>query len=130
MGYIIPGEINIEPFIKSSKFLEKALSVAKTDVERAGAIQAFEMCYEQTWKILRKVLFFHGIQVASPRETFRAAAAENLIKDLDEWFGFIAYRNSTSHVYNEEIAENIFLQLPRFSSIVQSLITLLQEQKI
>ncbi|CAG8666455.1 10508_t:CDS:1, partial [Racocetra persica] len=58
MTKIILGEINIEPLISTRDFLAEALQKAQNKFEVAGAIQAFEVCYELTWKTLKKVLNF------------------------------------------------------------------------
>ena len=81
MAKIILGEVNIEPLISTRDFLAEALQKAQNKFEVAGAIQAFEVCYELTWKTLKKVLNFQGIEVFNPRDTFRLAAREGLISN-------------------------------------------------
>ena len=44
--YILSGKLDIEPLISARNFLQKALQEAKTELEIAGSIQAFEVCYE------------------------------------------------------------------------------------
>jgi len=44
--YIILGEIDIQPLISSRDFLKEALQTVENKFEVAGAIQAFEVCYE------------------------------------------------------------------------------------
>jgi len=46
--YILDGELDIEPLISARNFLAEAVQEAKTKLEIAGAIQAFEVCYELT----------------------------------------------------------------------------------
>ncbi len=126
MATIILNNINIESLLKAEKFLREALRDAKSPLEKAGAIQGFELCYELAWKTLKRVLAYRGIEVASPRETFRQAALEKLILDIEQWFDFIRKRNLTVHIYNQAIAEEIFLSLPIFINEFQSLISTLQ----
>jgi hypothetical protein len=44
--YILDGKIDIEPLVTTRNFLARALKEAKTELEIAGTIQAFEVCYE------------------------------------------------------------------------------------
>ena len=44
--YILDGKLDIEPLISARNFLQRALQEAKTELEIAGSIQAFEVCYE------------------------------------------------------------------------------------
>src|SRR3990167_7801078 len=107
---IILDHINISPLIKAEEFLAHAVCEAKSELEKAGAIQAFEFSYELAWKTLKRVLAYRGIEVASPRETFRAAALEKLIEDPETWFEFIQKKkkNFTEHIYKRKEADKIF----------------------
>ncbi|CAG8513989.1 11725_t:CDS:2 [Racocetra fulgida] len=62
--------IDIRQLISTRDFLHEALHEAESKLEIAGTIQAFE------------VLNLRGIDVFSPRETFRLAAREGLISNL------------------------------------------------
>ena len=114
MSDLILGDLNIAPLIKAQIFLKTAIDVARSDLERAGAIQSFEICYELSWKTMKRILAYRGIEANSPREVFRLAAREKLIDDLERWFDFLEKRNLTRHVYNLAIAEEVFAFLPSF----------------
>lgn len=116
------NNIDISPLLNAQLFLENALKQARSDLEKAGAIQGFEICYELAWKTMKRILAFRGIEVASPRETFRQAALEKLIHHPDAWFEFIRKRNMTVHIYNKKTAEEIFLFLPEFANELQHFI--------
>lgn len=126
MTKIILENINITPLIKAQAFLQAAIDEAKSQLEKAGAIQSFEMTYELAWKIIKRVLAYRGMDVASPREVFRAAAQEKLIDNPEVWFEFIHYRNLTVHVYNQAIASEVFSFLPMFSAEIIKLISKLE----
>lgn len=122
---IIEG-INFEPLLKArSKFevfrhnVSSKMDYANLNLDeeqkRAGAIQAFEYCYELSWKTMRKVLMNKGIIANSPKDTFRAAAKVNLIADPDNWFDFIDLRNSTVHTYDERKAIEVIAEFEQFS---------------
>lgn len=123
MNVFICGKIDISPLLKGQKFLHFAILEAKSPLEKAGAIQAFEICYELAWKFMKRILDFRGINVASPREVFRAAAQEHLIDDLGFWFEVIRMRNLTTHAYNQNIAEEIFSFLSRFGKELDKFVT-------
>ena len=126
---IILNNINIEPLSKAEAFLSGASRDAKSPREKAGAVQGFELCYELAWKTLKRVMAYRGIEVTSPRETFRQAALEKLIDDPELWFDFIRKRNLTVHIYNQKIAEEIFIFLPIFLKEFNRLITVLKGMK-
>jgi len=44
--FILNSKLDIEPLITTRNFLTKALEEAKSELEIAGAIQAFEVCFE------------------------------------------------------------------------------------
>src|SRR5579872_6600630 len=123
------NNIDVSPLLKAQIFLENAVKQARSDLEKAGAIQGFEICYELAWKTMKRILAFRGIDVASPRETFRQAALEKLIHDPETWFEFIRKRNMTVHSYNHKIAEEIFHFLPVFASELQHFIDILKTFK-
>jgi len=57
---------------------------AQTDYEKAGAIQAFEVCYELAKNTLRKILVNRGLSEAiTPKEIFRLSGLEGLINDSE-----------------------------------------------
>ena len=53
---IILEKIDIQPLISTRDFLAEALQVAENKFEIAGAVQAFEVCYELAWKTCKKVI--------------------------------------------------------------------------
>lgn len=119
---IILGELNITPLLRAQKTFEEALKTAHSDLERDGAIQRFEYTYELAWKTLKRILHFKGIDVNNPRDIFREAARQKLIDDPKIWFTFIKQRNLTSHTYNQDCAEEIFDNLPKFEKELAKII--------
>ena len=73
--------INLSPLQKAFKKFELFRSHILDEQDRAGAIQAFEFCFELAWKTIKRILTQKGIDVRSPRDAFREAAANNLIDD-------------------------------------------------
>ncbi|WNE41275.1 MAG: hypothetical protein AM1032_000015 [Mycoplasmataceae bacterium] len=115
-------KINISSIISARNFLHDIVRDAKSDYEKAGAIQAFEVCYELAWHLCQKVLFLRNINVFSHKETFRTSALEGLIKNPEEWFSFDKKRNLTTHTYDGKIALEIIEYLPQFIKELDELI--------
>lgn len=109
------GETNISPLLKAFNKFESFLMHDKTEQERAGIIQAFEYCFELSWKIMKRLLEERGKTANSPRETFRMAALEGFIKDPEIWFDFIKKLNLTVHTYHEAEANQVLASCPIFA---------------
>ncbi len=107
--------INIEPLIKALHKFERFRKNDQTEQERAGIIQAFEYCFELSWKIMKKLLQERGQIANSPREVFRMAALEGFIENPEVWFDFLKKRNMTVHTYNEHEANEVLSICPPFS---------------
>lgn len=107
--------INIEPLLKALKKFELFRQNLDTEQEQAGAIQAFEYCFELSWKMMKRLLEVRGKIGNSPREVFRMAALEGFIKNPEIWFDFIKKRNLTVHTYEEQEAQEVIRILPSFS---------------
>ena len=126
MSNLILGEIDITPLLEAKKTLDFGIANAKSDLEKAGAIQAFEYTYELCWKTMKRILTNQNIETSIPKDIFRTSAQFNLIEDAELWFDFIKKRNETSHTYNKTTAEEIFEFLPGFQKEVEKFITKIQ----
>ncbi len=125
-NHIIFDDINISPLLKAQKKFDLFRQHLNSEQEKAGAIQAFEFCFELSWRTLKRVLNKKGLDVASPRDTFRTAAQNHLLTHIEHWFDFQLKRNLTSHTYNDAIMDEVVSILPAFSSAMQQLIETLQ----
>ena len=101
-----------ENFEKSYKLLEKYINQKnKTELEKAGLIQFYEMTFELSWKLLKDYLEAIGFDVKSPRETIKQAFQIELIDNGHIWMDALLNRNITTHTYNEELAEKILKEI-------------------
>lgn len=113
-GEIIMNEnklkYKLEDFQKSLKKLEIALEkdAHLDELYLDGTIQRFEFVYELSWKLMKSYLEYQGIEVVSPRETFREGFKDGIIHDATEWINLMINRNKTSHTYKEETAWDIY----------------------
>ncbi len=91
--------------------LKEAIPKVKNQLEKDGAIQRFEFVFELVWKTLKDYAEDKGrFDVASPKDAFRVAADLGLIDNPLIWFDFLKSRNEATHLYNEQKAEEVFLQ--------------------
>ena len=106
------------------------LSKSQKKLIIAGVIQNFEFTYELTWKFIKRWLSENlgSIQVdgVTRRELFRLAVEHQLIDDVDEWMFYHAARNQTSHIYDENIAQEIFSASKQFSHLATRLLKTLE----
>ena len=114
--------ISITHIKKALKVFEKFRMNLNSEQEKAGAVQAYEFCYELAWKIMKRLLESRGLEVGSPKDTFRKAALEKLIDDPEVWFEFQKKRNLTSHTYNIENLDLIVDSFPLFSTEMAKLV--------
>jgi len=101
--------------MKARDVFEKFRHNLITDQDKAGAIQAFEFCFELAWKTMQKILQAKGVYQSTPKDVMREAAAAGLIGDLKKWFSFVDKRNETVHTYKEEVRDDVLSIFDVFS---------------
>jgi len=102
------GTVDYTSLIKARNFLVEILKNAKNDYEKTGVVKAFEFCYELSWRLMKKIAKFHGIEVDNARDVFREAAKLKIIEDAEKWFSYLEKRNITVHTYRKEILDDLF----------------------
>ncbi len=121
-------DINLEILKKAHMTLRKFIGTASTEIEKAGVVQAFEFCYELSWKTIKRFLSNEGITVSSPRQSFREAGCNGLIENVRLWLDFIIIRNKTVHTYNELVLKEIIDMVPIFEQELNKLIDKLENK--
>jgi nucleotidyltransferase substrate binding protein (TIGR01987 family) len=100
---------------------------------RAGVIQSFEFTYELSWKFMRRWLSLNvaadAAEGASRRELFRISAEHKLLNDVQAWVGFHYARNITSHVYDEDKAEEVLAAALQFPAYAAQLLAALEAKR-
>jgi len=82
------------------------------EILKEGLIQRFEYTHELAWNLMRDYAFYQGnSNVGGSRDAIKEAFKLNLISDYETWSDMIASRNQTSHTYNEEIVNEIFMKI-------------------
>ena len=73
-------------------------------------IKRFEYTLEVSWKTCKRHLQEEGFAEAatgSPKSIIRLAAQNNLVADPEAWFGYLRFRQDTSHDYSSDKAEAV-----------------------
>lgn len=95
-----------------ARLKDENISTVEKDVIQAGVIQNFEFTYELCWKFMKRWLevnLMPGLlNGATRKELFRYALENQLISDFNSWVKYHELRNTTSHTYNRDIAEEIY----------------------
>ena len=99
---------------------------------RAGVIHSFEVAYEQSSKMIKRWLKENigdaSVERITQRNIFRLGAENQLISDSERWMEYHEARNSTSHTYNEDAAENVFTEATEFVHDAKQLLSVLEER--
>jgi len=82
-------------------------------LEKQGLIQAFEFTYELSWKVLKDFLEYKGSKdkIYGSRDAITGAISVGLIETPHSWMHMIKSRNLTSHIYDEELIEDILEEI-------------------
>ncbi|MDR3291993.1 MAG: nucleotidyltransferase substrate binding protein [Methanobrevibacter sp.] len=78
---------------------------------RTSVIHHFKILYELSWKSMKRYIEidqWHEDNLTR-RGLFRQAGEKGLIDDFHKWMEFHNSRNLTSHTYDEEIAEKVYI---------------------
>jgi len=88
------------------------ISIDEKEVIQAGVIQNFEFTYELCWKFMKRWIELNLtpglLDGATRKELFRNALEQKLISDFSIWVRYHEIRNTTSHTYNRDVAEEIY----------------------
>lgn len=78
-----------------------------------GLVGLYEICFEQSWKMMKEILEIHGYEegaTGSPKLILRTAYRAGMIKSEEDWLRALLERNNVTHSYNEKIALGIVRQ--------------------
>lgn len=68
-------------------------------------IKAYEFCFELSWKTLKDLLAWNGIDAKLPREVIKQAFAHGLLENGQIWIDMLEQRNQLTHTYDQAKAE-------------------------
>jgi nucleotidyltransferase substrate binding protein (TIGR01987 family) len=82
------------------------------DIIKEGLIQRFEYTHELAWNVMKDFLEDAGNNnIFGSKDATKEAFAAGLIANGEVWMDMIKSRNKTSHTYNEETADDIFMKI-------------------
>jgi len=87
------------------------------EMSRASLIQHFEFCYELSWKFMKRYIEMDGGnsgEIVSRKDLFRVSKEMRLISDFQAWVKYTRDRNRTSHLYDEDTANEVFQTAKEF----------------
>lgn len=106
---------------------------ALNQLEKEGAIQRFEYCFELAWKTVRDYMEASGFVFAtiSPRQVLKDAAVAKIIADGQLWIDMMDHRNLLSHTYNFDHFEDAMEALyARYFGGIETLHEFLQGENL
>ena len=131
--------LQFDSLAKSIDILERSVRTAGRvddsdedlqETVRSGVIHSFEVAYELSWKMMQRWLKENigaaSVDGVTQRNLFRLSAESHLIADAERWMDYHKARNSTSHTYNENAAENVFKEATEFVHDAKHLLKMLE----
>jgi nucleotidyltransferase substrate binding protein (TIGR01987 family) len=98
--------------IQFNEAIELMRSRPLSNLEKQGLVHAFEFTHELAWKTLQDYFRYQGTaDLYGSRDVFRKALEVGLISDGEKWFESIQSRNLTSHVYDEQVVNDLIEEI-------------------
>jgi nucleotidyltransferase substrate binding protein (TIGR01987 family) len=117
-------------FGKALKRFEEILQKEKDEIVRDSAIKRFEICFDLAWKTLKAYLSeYQKVEYHSPKSCFKLAYQEKIIDYDDYWIKIVDFRNQSSHIYSEALADKIYEELPKILEYLKILYNALKSEK-
>jgi len=84
------------------------------EIIKEGLIQRFEYTYELAWNVMKDYAYFQGdsfLVIGGSRDALRFAFDAGLIENGELWMEMIKSHQQTTHTYDEETANEIYLKI-------------------
>ncbi len=104
-------ELKLNKLRKAFVRLKEASYRAVDDLDKDGVIQRFEITVELLWKTVKAILEYNKLECFGPRDCIKVAFRNGLIDDDDIILDMLEDRNASSHIYNEQESERIFVRI-------------------
>jgi nucleotidyltransferase substrate binding protein (TIGR01987 family) len=85
-------------------------------------VKRFEFTYEMSWKAIKRVLDYTGMECTSLRNCFKEAYTQGLINGEAVWIDMIEQRNLSSHIYDEDEIKEILGKIVAYKNAFQNLL--------
>jgi len=120
--------LKVEKFNQALKRLKEAVDTARSQLEKNGTIQRFELTVELLWKTLKNILRYQGVECFSPRDCIKKAFRYRIIDDDEIILDMLEDRNLSFHIYDSKTADEIFERIKKV--YLKYLLTLHLEEKV
>lgn len=101
------------------------------NVVLTGLAALYEICFEQSWKLMKELLEKEGVSEArtgSPRQILKSAYQAGMVTDEVLWMDALAAQNNVAQAYNQAAALNIVRQTKKcYYSMFVTLKTTIEE---
>jgi nucleotidyltransferase substrate binding protein (TIGR01987 family) len=81
--------------------LEAHQSMPENELIVIALIKAYEFSFELSWKTLKDLLAWNGVDARLPREVLKQAFATGLIDEGQIWIDMLEQRNLMAHTYDQ-----------------------------
>ena len=109
--------------------LHEGIALAKDELDKDGVIQRFEFTFELLWKTLKIFLEYQGIDVRTPRDTFKESFRIELITDNEVFLDMLEDRNKSSYIYNKQVSDEIFERIKmNYIWVIEKVLVSLKEK--
>lgn len=103
-------------------------------LEETGLIAMFEICFEQSWKVLKEILENEGYReskTGSPRQILKLAYSAGILNNEEIWLEILNDRNILSHVYDSNKVQSTIVKIKeKYLSAFKSLKKIVKENYI
>jgi nucleotidyltransferase substrate binding protein (TIGR01987 family) len=113
----------IEVFQKAFAKLEEIMRQEKSEFIRDAAILRFEYTVEAFWKAVKEYLGEReGLDAGSPKGVMREAHTVGLLtlEQTETALSMIDDRNRASHLYKEEMADEVYAKIPAYAAVMKA----------
>ena len=76
-------------------------AMPENDLMVIALIKAYEFSFELSWKTLKDLLAWNGIDARLPREVLKQAFATGLLENGQLWIDMLEQRNLMAHTYDQ-----------------------------
>lgn len=104
----------------------KNIDETTREERRDSLIKRFELSYDLLWKYLREYISaMHGATIDSPRKVFQQCLQYGItnVDETEQLLRMVESRNLTTHVYNEDLADDVAAKIPKHYQLIHVLIT-------
>lgn len=92
-------------YLRLQEAVEANTQTPQRTLIQMALIKGFEMTFELSWKTMKDLLNYNGIEVTLPREVIKHAFAHNVIRDGQVWIDMLDDRNLMAHTYDDARAQ-------------------------